>query len=79
MPGLLVSATGVVWDAQSQREPHRAVPVWRLQPIQTVPVIKTREVPQPAPVWAAPLAQALEEAERTLPVFYEQERMDVRA
>lgn len=79
LPGL-ESATGVVWDAQSpQREPHHAVPVWRLQQIQTLTVIKTREHAQPAPAWAAPLAQALEEAERTIPVFYEQERMDVRA
>ena len=79
LPGL-ESASGVVWDAQTpQRDPHLAVPVWRLQPIQAIPVIKTREPTSPAPVWAAPLAQALEEAERTIPVFYEQERMDVRA
>ncbi|MCD6078145.1 MAG: putative Capsule polysaccharide export protein kpsS, partial [Ramlibacter sp.] len=75
----LQSATGVVWDGQSpQRDPHRAVPVWRVQQIQSIPVIKTREPVQAAPVWAAPLAQALE-AERPIPVFYEQERMDVRA
>lgn len=72
------SATGVVWDAQSpRRDPHRAVPVWRLQPIQSIPVVKSSELAQPAAVWAGPLAQALE-AERTLPAFYEQERMDVR-
>jgi hypothetical protein len=37
------------------------------------------EAAQPVPVWAAPLAQALEEAERGIPVLYEQERMDMRA
>jgi capsular polysaccharide export protein len=78
----LQSATGVVWDARlAHREPPKTVPVWRVQPIQTVPTIRTREG-HPAPAatsWAAPLAQALEDAERALPVFYEQERMDVRA
>lgn len=81
----LDSAAGVVWSAQVPPvvQPRRVVPVWRVQPIQTLPVIvpiQTREAPRPIPVAPRSLpAAASREAERALQAFYEAERIDLRA
>jgi capsular polysaccharide export protein len=70
------SATGVVWDAKPpQREPHLAVPVWRLPPIRTVPTIQTRDAGRELPVWRLPVPQVAERAGTA----HEVNGIDVRA